>query len=143
VLENFGLRFHHFGLAARDVATATTFLKGLGYRCEAAVFDPLQNVDLTWCRHETMPSVEIISPSSQAETGGAPVENLLKKRPEGIIYHLCYSSGDLEGSLARMHAAGVQVKTVSPPTPAILFRDKPVSFYMIAGLGLIEIVEEA
>ena len=134
--NDFGLRFHHFGLAVKDPALATAYLTGLGYRCGGAVYDPLQNVRLVMGEHDQMPAVEVIYP---AETKG-PLDSILVKRPEGIVYHLCYESVDLRASLSAFQKAGLRVIEVSPPKPALLFGGQMVSFYLVAGIGLIEII---
>lgn len=138
-MKQLGLTFHHFGLAAREPAVALKALQALGYRCGEAVFDPEQNVRLALCDHDAMPSVEVISPGSDGKT---PVDRLIAKHGSGIVYHLCYTTGNLEASLAAMAAQGLHVTCVAPPTPAVLFGGERVSFYMADGLGLIEIIEK-
>jgi hypothetical protein len=41
-----------------------------------------------------------------------------------------------------MKTAGHRTMVVSPPKPAVLFDYRPVSFYMVRGFGLIEIIED-
>jgi methylmalonyl-CoA/ethylmalonyl-CoA epimerase len=65
---------------------------------------------------------------------------MLAKRPEGIVYHLCYESDNVKDSLSHMEKAGLRVFEVAEEKPAILFGGKPVSFYMVTGIGLIEII---
>ena len=137
MLEPFGLQFHHFGLAVKDASFALKFLEGLGYGKKRDVFDPLENVNLTLCCHATMPDVEIVYPAS---TGTGPIDSLISKRPEGIIYHLCYTSADIADSVSRIEKAGLRPFEVVAAKPAILFDGKPVSFYMVKGVGLIEIM---
>ena len=60
-LDDFGLSFHHLGLAVTRPGEAVGFLQGLGYDAGEAVRDPLQNVDLIWCTHPQMPAVEVIA----------------------------------------------------------------------------------
>ncbi len=139
-MQRLGLTFHHFGLAARDPEQALGALRALGYDCGDIVFDPEQNVRLALCRHAEMPSVEVIAPGSD---GKSPVDRLVGKHGSGIVYHLCYTAKDLAGTLAAMEKAGLHVTCVMPPTPAILFGGERVSFYMVDGLGLIEIIEDA
>jgi methylmalonyl-CoA/ethylmalonyl-CoA epimerase len=56
---------------------------------------------------------------------------------------LCYVTDNLADTLSRMNDARLRWQCVSPPKPAILFGGRRVSFYMIVGIGLIEIIEEA
>ncbi len=135
---DFGLRFHHLGLALPDPAPAALFLRGQGYDLVAAVRDPLQLADLSmWC-HATAPAVEVICPVTR---GAGPVAAILQTRDDGLIYHLCYTTRDLEQTLDLIEQSGLRPFEVSPPKPAVLFGGERVSFYMILGMGLIEIIE--
>ena len=135
----FGLTFHHLGLAVRRPRDATQFLGGLGYSIGAPVFDPEQNVNLIMCAHPgAMPDVEIIYPAA----GTSPVDALVAARPQGIVYHLCYVTADLPATLAALDQAGLRAICKAPPTPAVLFGGRRVSFYDIVGMGLCEIIED-
>src|SRR5579862_660800 len=114
---NFGLEFHHFGLAARRLSDAMSFVSGLGYTVGDRVFDPEQNVTLSLCRHVSMPAIEIICPSGTA----GPIDKYLAHHPDGLIYHLCYEAEDLKASLRILEAANLRVICVAEPRPAVLF----------------------
>lgn len=133
--NKYGLEFHHLGLAVRHSADALAFLTGLGYTPSAPVRDPLQNVNLILCTSEQMPAVEIIYPT---ETAG-PLASILKAQVS-VIYHTCFQSNDLEYSLRAIGQAN-RIIELSPPKPAILFGGRKVSFYMVSGFGVIEILE--
>jgi hypothetical protein len=135
-----GLAFHHLGLAAKDPKAAAHFLTGLGYRIGPMIFDPLQNVRLSMCVHDHMPDVEIISPGE----GPGPLDKLLSSHKEGLVYHMCYTCDDLDRALEALESdEHFSVHSISPPTEAVLFAGKRVSFYLIAGVGLIEIIDQA
>ena len=137
--NKWGLTFHHLGLAAKDVDAALAYLIGLGYQAGPRVFDPLQNVNLRMLTHRDMPDVEIISPAE----GAGPLDELLSTHRDGLVYHMCYTSADLDASLEAMETHGnLRLFEVSPPKPALLFGGKPVSFYVVGGMGLIEIIDE-
>jgi|ERR1700743_2343623 hypothetical protein len=129
------LTFHHFGLAVSDPEEAFLYLASLGYTEGNCVFDPLQRVNLAMRHHVLMPDVEVIWPGE----GPSPIDNLVK-RTGSMIYHLCYTCPDPEATLFALEAAGLKIMPISPPTPAILFRGRDVSFHHIAGFGLIEIL---
>src|SRR5438105_14480186 len=133
-----GLTFHHLGLAVRSPDAARRFLNALGYHDGNLTFDPEQHVNLMLCTHASMPDVEIICPAFE---GNSPVDKLVARHASGIVYHVCYLTGDLEASLAAMKQAGLNPFCVAPPKPAILFAGERVSFYMVDGMGLIEILE--
>ena len=136
----YGLSFHHLGLAVKEPTRAERFLRQLGYEVEAFTFDPLQNVHLAMCYHGQMPSVEIIYPGS----GAGPLDRLLAERREGLVYHICYVTNDLDATLEAIESeAEFRLMCVSDPTPAVLFDGRPVSFYVVSGIGLIEIIEQS
>jgi methylmalonyl-CoA/ethylmalonyl-CoA epimerase len=137
-VNKFGLSFHHLGLAVAKPEPALTFLQGLGYKVGKLVFDPLQDVNLQMCEHPAMPLVEVVCPGK----GGGALNALLTRSGEGLVYHVCYRTADLAASLGAIEAQpGLRVLCVSPPTPAVLFKGEPVSFYVIKGVGMIEIIE--
>ena len=78
---------------------------------------------------------------SPATAGQGPVAAILETRPDGLVYHLCYTTMDLDHTLDRIEQSGLRPFEVSPPKPAVLFGGERVSFYMILGLGLIELIE--
>ena len=138
--NKWGLTFHHLGLAAKDPEAAAEFLLGLGYAAGDTVYDPLQNVHLRMCEHARMPAVEIISPGK----GEGPLDKMLAAHKSGLVYHMCFSAENLAQSLEKLESdENVRLFAVSPPKPAILFGGKRVSFYLIEGTGLIEIIDEA
>ena len=137
--STWGLTFHHLGLAVKDVDAAIAFLTGLGYLAGARVFDPLQNVNLAMFTHDAMPDVELISPAD----GAGPLDELLATHKNGLVYHMCYTSADLDKTLEALEADGnLRLYEVSLPKPAVLFGGRPVSFYVVCGVGLIEIIDE-
>ncbi len=92
------------------------------------------------CAHDQMPDVEIISPAE----GPGPLDKLLSSHKDGLVYHMCYTCADLDGSLDALEGDDrFNVRSIAPPTEAVLFGGKRVSFYLVEGVGLIEIIDEA
>lgn len=135
-MNRYGLRFHHLGLAVREPEKARSFLEGLGYCIGETVFDPLQNVNLMMCIAHDMPDVEIISSAD----GKSPIDNIIG-RQDALIYHTCYTTDNLQKSIAAVETAGHRIFCVSAPKEAILFDGREVSFYQVAGFGTIEIID--
>lgn len=135
-MNDFGLTFHHMGLALKKEDEALKFLNGLGYESGEQVYDPKQKVHLRLCAAEGKPSVELVTAGEE----DGPLTPILKRYNE-LIYHTCYETQNLESSLEKIEQAGLRVVSVMPPTPAILFGGRKVSFYTIMGFGLIEILE--
>jgi catechol 2,3-dioxygenase-like lactoylglutathione lyase family enzyme len=129
------LAFHHFGLAVKRPQKAFAFLKTLGYRDGAQVYDPEQSVNLAMRHHPAMPDVEVIWPGE----GPSPVDNLVKG-DRSLVYHLCFATPDVQQALADLAAAGHAIVELAPPKPAILFGGIPVSFHKVLGFGMIEII---
>ncbi len=134
--NHYGLEFHHLGLAVKQPELAVKFLTGLGYTIGDPVRDDRQNVNLIFCPAPAMPAVEIIFPT---ETPG-PLTPLLKSKAT-LIYHICYEAQNREQSLRALEADRHHVSELSPPQPAVLFGGRVVSFYVVAGFGVIELLE--
>jgi hypothetical protein len=135
IMNTFGITFHHFGLAVQSPEQAFSFLDALGYKHGESMFDPLQGVNLAMSYHAEMPDVEVIWPGDKP----SPIDGILK-RQDSMIYHLCYTSDNPALSLTKMQQAGFDVLPVSNPQAAILFGGRKVSFHMVLGFGLIELI---
>jgi methylmalonyl-CoA/ethylmalonyl-CoA epimerase len=136
-MNQFGLKFHHMGIALKKEGEALKFLSGLGYDEGERVYDPEQKVNLRLCTVEGKPSVELVT---KVENEEGPLENILRKYGE-LIYHTCYETENLDASLKAIEDEGLRVLPVAPPKPAVLFGGGHVSFYTIMGFGLIEVLE--
>ena len=132
----YGLVFHHLGLAVQAPEAAAAFLAGLGYAIGQRISDSSQRAGLIMCTHPGMPDVEIVFPDG----GKGPLDGILKRSGEGL-YHTCYISRDVGTSIELMRKDGCRIVCVSPAQPAVLFAGRKVSFYHVAGFGLMEILE--
>ena len=130
------MKFHHLGLATRNADEARRTLSALGYRLQEPVFDPLQNVNLIWCDHDSMPAIEVVYPAD----GPGPLDPYLADHAE-LVYHLCYAATDIQAAVDTLKSSGLRLLPVVAPKPAVLFDGRAVAFYHLKGLGLIEIVE--
>lgn len=135
-MNEFGLNFHHYGLAVQKDTEALIMLEGLGYINGENIYDPEQDVHVRLCTHPNMPTVEIVSKGKE----DGPLKNILKRGNE-MLYHSCYETENLEITLRSISNKGLRALPVSPRKKAILFGGKFVSFYYILGFGLIEILE--
>jgi hypothetical protein len=138
-MKSLGLVFHHLGLAVRQAEESVLFLSKMGYSIGTPVTDPLQKVQLMMCSHPTEPAVEIICSGPDPQKG--PVNEMIKKNPFGIIYHVCYATSNLAETLAQAELLELPFFCISEPKPAILFGGQKVSFYKVQGIGLVEILE--
>ena len=128
------IEFHHFGLAVREFSEALRFHQNLGYRCSDPLVDPMQDVELIMCVSDRYPAVELIRPTSD----NSPVVGYLKKG-DATFYHLCYEVDDAD-SIGMLFPDNRAI-CVSKPKPAILFDNRLVSFYLVRGVGLIEVLQ--
>lgn len=128
--------FHHFGLAVKDFRHAIRFYDNLGYDIPEAIFDPLQDVELILCTSPGQPAVELVKPVGDH----SPVTNFLNKNNE-MIYHTCYELEDIETDIDVLFQSNRAI-CVSKPKPAILFDNRPVAFYYLNNVGLVEVLQK-
>ncbi len=135
-MNEFGLVFDHLGLAVRKPDHALKFLLAGGYSASPPVYDSEQDVNLIMCSSAEMPNIEIIFPGK----GEGPVDNILSK-VDANMYHMCYRAEDPQASVELMSRQGLRVFCLAAPKPAVLFNGSKVSFYNVAGFGVIELIE--
>jgi hypothetical protein len=128
------LRFHHDGVATRDMAKDLLAYELLGFRTEGPVFaDPLQGIRGLFLTLGPM-RVELLEPLDEM----SPVHSHLKR---GIkIYHHGFTCRDLARTTERLLAGRARV--VSPPKPGVAFQNRLVSFLLLANGLLIELIED-
>lgn len=130
-------RFHHLGLLTSDEGRAAPLLSALGYELDDAVEDPRQGAVLRMARGRNgNPDVEIIVPALD----NTRLRRLLKRRDD-YMYHLCFVTASLAAAAEALIAGDQTVMEASPPTPAVMFGGKRVAFYVVSGIGLIELLE--
>lgn len=135
-MNQFGLEFHHLGLAVPEPEAAFRYLAALGYRPGSTCFDEFQRVNLAMRHHDSMPDVEVVWPGEQP----SPIDKLIKQNGS-LIYHTCYTSKSVERSIAAIESAGFEILCISEAEPAPLFEGLEVSFYSITGVGIIEVIQ--
>lgn len=129
------VRFHHFGIACRDIRKTSECYKAIGYKAGECIFDPLQNVNICFLTHPTMPLVELLSPVDEA----SPVVQILDKVGT-TPYHTCYVVDDLDMAIKSFRKQRYVV--VAKPKEACAIESRRVSFLYNPEMGLIELVEK-
>lgn len=130
------LTFHHMGLLTGTPDIAAERLASLGYCGGPVVFDPDQDVILRmFTGAPGVSAIELVTPN---ETN-IPLTKLLRRRDD-YMYHLCFATSSIQEGINRL---GEDVVVVSPPKPATLFGGSNVSFCVVPGLGLIELLEQS
>ena len=127
-------KFHHIGVAVKDIeATASVYEQG-GYRRSVSVFDPIQDVNICWLTKEGMPTVELLAPVDEK----SPVNKTLEK--VGVSpYHCCYVVDNIEDEVEELKKQ--KYIMISKPAEAVAFCGSRVCFLYNKNVGLIELVE--
>jgi methylmalonyl-CoA/ethylmalonyl-CoA epimerase len=132
MLENF--KFHHIGVAVKDIIKTASIYKKGGYVASNAIFDPIQNVNICWLTKEGMPTVELLAPVDDS----SPVCKILEKN--GVMpYHMCYVVEDIEKAVTDLRKQ--KYVLVSQPVEAVAIHNCKVVFLFNRHIGLIELVE--
>lgn len=127
------MRFHHIGIACRDLDVDATAMTVLGYRAESEDFtDPQQGIRGRFIIGPG-PRFELLT---QLERSGV-LEPWLAKGVKA--YHQGYEVSDLDAEIARLKSAGAIV--VSAPQPAVAFGGRRISFLMLKNLLLVELID--
>lgn len=112
MLDSF--KFHHIGVAVRDLDSTAIMYEQGGYNRSALIFDPIQNVNICWLTKDGMPTVELLAPVDEK----SPVNNTLEK--VGVTpYHCCYVVDNLEETVAKLRKQ--KYIMVSKPAKAVAF----------------------
>jgi methylmalonyl-CoA/ethylmalonyl-CoA epimerase len=128
--------FHHIGLACRDLAAEQRALEIMGYRAESPVYDdPGLGIRCQFLAMPvTAPRIELVAPLASSTVLDPWLDKGVK------LYHLAFLTADLAGEIARLQAQ--RGKIIVPPTPAVAFDGKHVSFVMLPNMLLAEFIEK-
>ena len=135
-MNNFGLKFHHLGMATNDFKLSMNLLKKAGYKIDKIRLNKNYNVKNAICSSKNQPNIEIVSKVK----GKSPIDNILKKS-NSSIYHICYMTKNLKKTLAKLKKSKVQVIKI---TDSYLspFEGVDASFFFIKGMGIVEIIDQ-
>ena len=128
------MKFHHIGVAVKDIDATAAMYKLAGYRMSEIIFDPIQNVDICWLTKEDAPIVELLAPVDET----SPVCKTLEKN--GVTpYHCCYVVDSIDEAVKELRKQ--RYVLTGKPEPAVAFRGSRVCFLYNKNVGLIELVE--
>jgi methylmalonyl-CoA/ethylmalonyl-CoA epimerase len=128
-----GRRFHHLGVAVRDLDREERLFAAVGYRRESGDFvDEHQGVRIRFV------------------VGGGPRLELLQQLPGRVVldpwlrrgirfYHMAWECDAMQAEVDRLMASGARL--VSAPAPAVAFGGRRVCFLFLGGAQLIELIE--
>jgi methylmalonyl-CoA/ethylmalonyl-CoA epimerase len=133
-MKNF--KFHHVGIAVRDLAAAIpVYQKLFGYQLVSGPFeDPIQKVAVCFLsRGEYDPVLELVAPAGE----NSPVDRTLKKG--GGTYHICYEVPEIRLAIEHLTSDGCLL--ISGPVPAVAFQMREIAWLMTEDGLLVELVE--
>jgi len=133
MLNDPAFRFHHLGVACRDIDRELESWTRLGYAPEGERFtDPIQKIHGLFVIGPG-PRLELLSPAGP----DSPIDGVLARG--GKIYHQGFETHDFDAAMRGLPSAGLRI--VQPPAPAVAFGGRRIAFAMSATLNLIEIIE--
>jgi methylmalonyl-CoA/ethylmalonyl-CoA epimerase len=126
-------RFHHVGIACRDLRREQDGLEPLGYAPVGERFsDPRQGITGLFLEGPG-PRLELLA----ALEGSDTLDPWLAGRAK--MYHLAYEVPDLAAAIDAASGAGCRI--ISGPTPAVAFGERGICFVMLRTLFLVEFIE--
>ena len=129
------LRFHHIGIACRDIEATKSFYLAQGYMVGDTVDDPLQDVRICFLDKPGMPRLELLAPIDEK----SPVVRTLET--SGVTpYHICYEVDNIPEVIKELKSQHFVL--VSNPLPACAVNDRKVCFLYSKDNGLVELVEK-
>lgn len=136
-----GFRFHHIGVAVRDLDAATTAFAPLGFAPVAELpdaEDPGLCVRVRFLRQQPgQPIIELVAGLDEA---CSPVRGILQKNGP-MPYHTCYEVADLGASVTALQSLGY--RRITGMIPAVAFAGRRIQFLHGGQVGLIELLEES
>jgi methylmalonyl-CoA/ethylmalonyl-CoA epimerase len=133
------VRFDHIGYAVANIERyLDEFFVPLFEPVDVSpvVDDPLQRVRIAFATLAGGERIELIEPMDES----SPVSQYLGDR-RGGLYHLCYSTDQLEEAIQRFRSKRCMV--FSGPTPAAAFGGRRIVFLFTPQRDIIELVERA
>jgi methylmalonyl-CoA/ethylmalonyl-CoA epimerase len=126
--------FQHIGMATDNIHNTAQYYVDAGYRMSDIVYEPTQDVYITFLEKESMPKIELVMPGSD----NSPVCKIIKK--SGVTpYHLCYGVKNIDTSIKELKEK--HFLPLSCPICAVTMEDKKIAFLFSKEVGLIELVE--
>ena len=123
----------HIGVAVRQLDPAIHSLLEQGYTLVARAHDPIQRSELAMLSKPDHVRVELV----RALDDRSPTARM----PDQTPYHLCLRVVSIQDTIASWSRVGIDASAASEAAPAVLFDQRLVQFFVVPGVGLIELVE--
>jgi methylmalonyl-CoA/ethylmalonyl-CoA epimerase len=115
-------RLNHVAIAVPDLRKASKlYREGLGAEVSEPVPQPDHGVTVVFVELNNT-KLELLEPLG----AGSPIDNFLKRNPEGGIHHLCFEVDDIHAARDRLQLQGLRV--LGDGEPKIGAHGKPVLF---------------
>jgi methylmalonyl-CoA/ethylmalonyl-CoA epimerase len=126
--------FHHIGIATHSIKNTAQYYIDAGYSMSEIVYEPIQNVYITFLEKSLMPRIELLEPGSDK----SPVSKIIEK--SGVSpYHICYSVENIEQAITGLRKK--RFLPLSQPVKSVAIDGKNICFLYNKEVGLIELVE--
>ena len=127
------MKFHHIGVACKNLDIETRQFALLGYKPEGPDFiDKLQGVTGRFLAGGG-PRIELLTSTGASEV----LKPWLKAGVK--MYHLCYEAPNFLAAIA--HLQSKHAKLVVPPVVSVAFQGREIAFLMLPNLLLVELIE--
>jgi len=127
--------FHHVGIATESIERTAALFTEAGYKMTSVIFDPKQNVNISFLEKRGSPLLELVEPVDEK----SPVRNILNKI--GVsAYHFCYEVANLDDSVAQLRQKRFML--LVKPVEAVAFNGRRICFLYHKEAGLIELLEK-
>jgi len=127
--------FHHVGVAVESIERTGSLFVEAGYKMTVVIFDPKQNVNISFLEKDGSPLLELVEPVDEH----SPVRNILNKT--GVsAYHFCYEVENLDDSIAQLRRKKFML--IVKPVEAVAFNGRRICFLYNKDAGLIELLEK-
>ena len=127
--------FHHVGIAVKSIERTAALFTDDGYEMTNVVFDPKQNVHISFLEKAGSPLLELVEPVDEK----SPVRNILNK--VGVsAYHFCHEVESLDDSIAQLRQK--KFILLVKPVEAVAFNGRRICFLYHKDAGLIELLEK-
>ena len=127
--------FHHTGIAVESIERTAALFVDAGYKMTNVIFDPKQNVKISFLEKVHSPLLELVEPVDDT----SPVRNILNK--VGVsAYHFCYEVEDIDDSISQLRKKKFML--LIKPVEAVAFGGRRICFLYHKETGLIELLEK-
>jgi len=125
------LKFHHIGVACKDIKEVTIFLEkifNLINISDTVLLENQDGVKVCIVTTDDGTNIELVS--------GITVEKFVKKRQ--YLYHNCWETEDIHLTIEHFIQNGSML--ISEPKPSELFNNRKVAF-LLTDIGIMELLE--